>query len=115
MYGKELILDVHDCGIDKFNELDINKFFIELCDKIKMVRVQTHWWVDHMSEEPHLKGVTAVQFIQTSNITIHTLEKLECIYINIFSCKDFDTLAATNFVTDFFGGIVTNMHIIERD
>ena len=35
-YGKELILDLHDCNSDKFNRTDLEDFFIELCDLIDM-------------------------------------------------------------------------------
>ena len=43
-----------------------------------------------------------MQFILTSSIVIHTLDLLGAVYINIFSCKDFDTDAAARFTAKWF-------------
>ncbi len=108
-YGKELILDMHDCNTAKFNRKDIKEFFKKLCKEIDMVPEDLFFW-DYEGDEKgneeapeHLAGTSAVQFIRTSNITIHTLDKLERVYLNIFSCKDFNTLAATNYAGNYFG------------
>jgi len=43
-YGKELILDIHECGVSKFNRKDIEEYCIQLCDLIDMVREKIHFW-----------------------------------------------------------------------
>ena len=114
-YGKELILDLHDCNPELFNEKDLTRFFKELCELIDMQREPLHFWVYEDPEEkakapPHLKGTSAVQFIQTSNITIHALDDLKAVYLNVFSCKDFESLDVMVFAKEFFGGeIVSNL------
>ena len=119
-YGKELILDLHNCDASKFNRRDLVEFFEELCDKINMERCELFWWDDEglppeeCQTEPHLKGTSAVQFIMTSNITIHTLDLLGAAYINVFSCKDFDAAKATQFCETWFRGRVVASHSIER-
>ena len=78
------------------------------------------WWDDYDLEpelqqtEPHTKGTTAVQFILTSNITIHTLDLLQNVYINIFSCKEFDTDVAVKFSVEWFKGKNVNSVVVER-
>ena len=117
-YGIELILDLHKCNSKKFTKYYINKFFKELCKEIDMEACKVTFWEYDTQEEfdaapPHLKGITGVQFISTSNITIHTLYDLKAVYLNIFSCKDFDTLGAMIFCKEFFGGeIIKNLKII---
>jgi len=64
--------------------------------------------------EPHLVGTSAIQFIKTSNITIHTLDLLKNVYLNVFSCKDFDTEVVKSFSSNFFDGDVMNFTVIER-
>ena len=64
--------------------------------------------------EPHLKGTTAVQFIMTSNIVIHTLDLMGNVYINIFSCKEFDPEDAAEFTAKWFKGKVVNSQVIDR-
>jgi S-adenosylmethionine/arginine decarboxylase-like enzyme len=119
-YGKELIIDIHKCDPSTFNRRNINKYFKELCQLIDMEPEKLCWWDDHgvpleeRQTEPHLKGTTAVQFIKTSNIVIHTLDLLQNVYINIFSCKKFDAEIAKDFSAKWFKGEIINSHIIER-
>ena len=119
-YGYELILDIHNCNELKFTRNDIEKYFSTLCDLIGMQRDDLHFWDDQglppeeCQTESHLKGTSAVQFIRTSNITIHTLDLLRVVFLNIFSCKKFDYQTAKQFSADWFEGDVINCHEIER-
>ena len=119
-YGKELIIDLHDCNSDKFTRKNIRNYFKRMCDLIDMERCQLYWWDDlHTPEEeketePHLVGTSAIQFIKTSNITIHTLDILQQAYINIFSCKDFDEKVAAKFSKEWFKGTIVNKKVIKR-
>ena len=119
-YGKELILDLHECNPETFTRKSIKNYFVELCDLIEMQRCKLTWWddvgvpEDEKQTEPHLKGTSAVQFILTSNNVIHTLDLIGNVYINIFSCKDFDAKSAMSFSEKWFRGQTASFHIIER-
>lgn len=121
MYGKELILDLHDCDTSKFNRKDIESYLSELCDEvIDMERADLHWW-DYADDPeyyaiapPHLKGTSCVQFIMTSTIVIHTLEDLGKAFINVFSCRTFDENETAAFTAKFFGGKIKTMQSIDR-
>ena len=119
-YGKELILDLHDCDNTLFNRIDLRRYFKLLCKLIDMQRCKLTFWDDvGVPEEEkqtaaHTKGTSAVQFILTSNITIHTLDITKSVYINIFSCKDFNEFDAENFTKTFFKGNVIQSLTIDR-
>ena len=119
-YGKELILDLHDCEVSAFNHKDIESFMDDLCKAIGMTQCALHFWDDLDTPEnekqtsPHTVGTSAVQFILTSNVTIHTLNLLEAVYLNIFSCKDFDADAAVAVALDWFGGAIVTKVEIDR-
>lgn len=119
-YGKELILDLHDCDPTTFNRDSIREYFMKLCDLIDMEACDLHFWDDENVPEsdkqtdPKTMGTSAIQFIITSNITIHTLDKLRAVYLNIFSCKDFDASLVTGFSVAWFGGTVKQRKDIER-
>lgn len=50
-----------------------------------------------------LEGYSAVQFIETSSVTIHFDDKLgDRAFIDIFSCKFFDPFAAERFAQKYF-------------
>ncbi len=120
MYGKELILDLHECDVEGFHRKFIELYFIALCKKIDMARCELHFWDDLDTPEsekqtsPHTKGTSAVQFILTSNITIHTLDELGKVFINIFSCKDFDSNIVAGFSEKWFRGKVVKKTEVTR-
>ena len=85
-YGFELILDLHGCDVATFNRESLDAYFEKLCKAIKMQKCERYFWDDvGLPEEqkqtsPHTKGSSAVQFILTSSIVIHTLDLLEAVY-----------------------------------
>jgi S-adenosylmethionine/arginine decarboxylase-like enzyme len=119
-YGMELVMDLHDCDHTKFTREGLTQFFKELCDHIGMEREALHFWdyegypMHKDKAPPHLKGTSAVQFIKTSSIVIHSLDDLHRIYINIFSCKEFSAADAVGFATEFFGAGWCGHHSFER-
>lgn len=119
-YGYELILDLHSCDVSTFNRESLKSFFEKLCDEIKMTRCELHFWDDvgvppeEQQTSPHTKGTSAVQFILTSTIVIHTLDLLKAVYINIFSCKEFDKDKAEQLTKEWFGAKECRSYFIER-
>ncbi|MFH1385208.1 MAG: S-adenosylmethionine decarboxylase [Candidatus Omnitrophota bacterium] len=95
-YGYELILDLHGCDPTTFNRKSLDNYFEKLCKAIDMEKCDRYFWddvgvpVDEQQTSPHTRGTSAVQFILTSTIVIHTLDLLKAVYANIFSCKEFD-------------------------
>jgi len=119
-YGKELILDLHGCNVSTFNRNSLRGYFKAICQEIDMTRCKLVFWDDvGVSEEekqtsPHTKGTSAVQFILTSSIVIHTLDLLGAVYVNIFSCKDFDADKARQFTKEWFEAKTFIAHVISR-
>lgn len=119
-YGKELILDLHNCDPSTFTRLSIREYLKEICERIEMERCKLCWWddlhtpIEEKETEPHLVGTSVVQFIKTSNITIHTLDVLKKVYINIFSCKDFNVDTVIDFSEGWFEGKIINKKTIWR-
>ncbi len=119
-YGKELIIDLHNCNINMFNRKSLRKYFKEICKLIDMQRAKLVFWDDVGIPEnqkqtlPHTTGTSAIQFILTSNITIHTLDIMKRVYVNIFSCKDFDSKIAGDFTKEYFGGEIIQSLSIDR-
>ena len=119
-YGYELILDLHGCDLSTFNRHSIEGYFEQLCNQINMTQCDLYFWDDigvdpeEQQTSPHTKGTSAVQFILTSTIVIHTLELLEAVYVNIFSCKEFDKDKAEKFTIKWFKAEKCNTNFIER-
>ena len=119
-YGYELILDLHGCDVSTFNRDSLDGYFEKLCNAIKMTKCERYFWDDvgvppeEQQTSPHTKGTSAVQFILTSNIVVHTLDELCAVYVNVFSCKEFDPRVAKEVTTKWFRAHDCTSHWIER-
>lgn len=122
-YGQELILDLCQCDVSLFTRESIAQYFADVCERIGMVRADLHFWdyedasqeeIEKAQKNPHVFGISAVQFILTSSIVIHTLPGLGLCFVNIFSCKRFNACMAVNFTAGWFNGEIDGSTSIER-
>lgn len=119
-YGKELIIDLHNCKVAQFNRKSIRKYLKGMCEILDMKREKLCWWDDlhtapeEKETEAHLVGTSVVQFIKTSNITIHTLDLLGKVFINVFSCKEFNEDKVVKFSKYWFDGELASRTVIRR-
>lgn len=60
------------------------------------------------------KGYTLVQLIETSDITCHFIEETNDMYLDIFSCKEYDIHVAMDVIKQFFNPEKTKTHFILR-
>lgn len=113
-YGREFLLDLHNCDPNTFTRESLRNFCIRLCELIDMERGPIYFWdeqgvpEDQKETEPHIVGTSVIQFIRTSSITIHSLHVLRRVYLNVFSCKDFDAEKVEECAVNWFQGDVVN-------
>lgn len=100
-YGKELILDLFGCSDRILSKRDIKKFVYELCELIKMKRYKGVY-VCYFGNK-YSKGYSVFQFIETSSITGHFSDEYRSAYLNIFSCKPFNSKEVACFSKFYFG------------
>lgn len=105
-YGQELILDLHNCEPRSFTYYSVRDFFRQLCERIGMERCGFAYVESEPGddEDPKTHGLSAVQFIVKSSITIHCLDKMSRVYLNVFSCDSFDRDEVEQFAVGWFGG-----------
>ncbi len=111
-YGYSSVLDVVECDSSTFTRVSIEEFLVALCDAIVMEREDLHFWDYEGDPEgyevapSHLRGVSAVQFIKTSSVVIHTLDELDTVFLDLFSCKPYDVNKVIGIVESHFKGDV---------
>jgi len=54
-----------------------------------------------------------MQFIETSSVTVHTDEVCDRCFVDVFSCRPFDSSAATAVAVAHFGGTFT-LRVLHR-
>jgi len=112
-WGTELQLDCGECDLASIKDADnIKAFAKELVEQIDMVAYGPPQVVHFGSEDK--MGFTLVQLIETSNITAHFSEDTSSAFINVFSCKNFDTLTVKEVVKKYFKSKQILMNRINR-
>ena len=113
-YGLELVIDLKNCDLSDLSKKKMSRFFVELCEHVDMTRHgEPLFWEDH-SNVPHLNGISGIQFIETSNVVCHALPLLRAVYINLFSCKEFEPNDTLNFCKEFWGASSENHTVLVR-
>ena len=112
MWGKLAVIDLRGCNERIKEKAEIKRFIQKLCIIIGMKRVGPTK-VKRFGKGK-LEGYSAFQFIETSSITCHLDETKNRAFIDIFSCKDFDTKKAVDFSKRFFQAQETQSRSIIR-
>lgn len=118
-YGHEVIVDVREADVERFNRSSIETFLGVLCSGLRLERASFHFWDYETQEErdgapAHLRGVSAVQFVMTSTIVIHTLDASRQVLLNVFACGEVDAEIVQRITLEAFGGRVASCHSIQR-
>jgi S-adenosylmethionine/arginine decarboxylase-like enzyme len=105
-WGMLAALDLHDCERRRLADPDsIRRFVPALVDAIGM-RAHGPLMLDRFGDG-ELEGWSAMQFIETSSITLHADEVSGRLFVDVFSCRDFDPHVAVALAVAHFGGRAT--------
>jgi S-adenosylmethionine/arginine decarboxylase-like enzyme len=100
-WGKHLILDAAGCSPKRIgSSIVIKNFTNELVRRIDMKAYGEPQIV--MFGTGNKKGYTLIQLIETSNIAGHFVEENNSMYLDVFSCKNFDPDVVKQAVNEFF-------------
>lgn len=113
-WGYHLVLDCGKCLPHTIRDAAvITKFSKHLVKKIDMVPYGEPQVV--MFGTGNKKGYTLVQLIETSNICAHFVEETNDMYLDVFSCKPFNTADVKDVVDHFFLPEKVNEVFLTRD
>ena len=99
-WGYHAMFDCSGCDKDAVQSKDaIAAFIKDVIQRIDMVAVGEPK-IEYLCEGDPKEGYSFVQLISTSNITGHLMNSGE-VYIDIFSCKEFDPKIAEQCIVDF--------------
>jgi len=111
VWGIASSFDIYQCNPETIRDADkIRQFVVELCDLIDMKRFQDTMVVN-FGEDERVAGFSMVQLIETSLISAHFANLTNTAYLDVFSCKPYDSEIVADFAKNFFGGaeIITNV------
>lgn len=112
-WGKLASINLYGCDSELIkSKKHIKKFIVELCKLIDMKRYGR--CLIKSFGKGNLKGTSALQFIETSSITVHNDETENRVFVDIFSCKDFDENKAEQFSKKFFKATHSGKKVLIR-
>ena len=114
VWGIASAIDIYNCDPMKIRDADeIRRFVVELCDLIEMKRFgETQ--VVHFGEDERVAGYSMIQLIETSLISAHFANQTNTTYLDVFSCKPYDSEEVRAFCHNFFAGSHSILHVTLR-
>jgi S-adenosylmethionine/arginine decarboxylase-like enzyme len=113
-WGTSLIVDVMNCDPATIRSKEkIQDYVIQLCKLIEMTR-HGDCQIVHFGTG-NKEGYSMVQLIETSCITGHFANDINAAFIDIFSCKDFNSDEVEDFTRRFFGSNLSSSIVTDRN
>jgi S-adenosylmethionine/arginine decarboxylase-like enzyme len=114
-WGIDLVLDLGGCDPATITSAErLAEFATELCRLIDM-RAYGPPTIERFGlADEKTAGYTLVQLIETSSVVAHFCDAWRASYVNVFSCRPFDTEIAAGFVAGFFGAQRTRQTVLVR-
>lgn len=115
-WGHHLMLDCSGCdAVAMTNKHIISLFVKQLVKDINMVAVGEPWIERTAIGMPDKEGFSLYQLIVTSNVSAHFIDEQQHIYLDVFSCKEFDIDTVKEVVTTYFTPTKMKATLVNRN
>ena len=115
-WGHHLMLDCGGCELRLITDKDNVKSFVkELVEAIDMTAVGEPWIERTAIGIPDKEGFSLYQLIVTSSISAHFVDEARQIYLDVFSCKEFDEIIVKKLVLSYFIPTKIKSNFIKRN
>ena len=114
-WGYHQILDISGCDNTAIQDKTvIYRWVKDLVKRIDMVAYGEPVIEHFATHDPAKAGISCVQLIETSNICVHFVPQDNTAYVDVFSCKTFDTEEVKRCFSEYFGGTRMRMTFLHR-
>jgi len=102
-WGMLAAIDLHGCDRARLADPDTIRRFVPAVIEAIGMRAHGPLAIDRFGDD-ELEGWSAMQFIETSSITVHADEVYCRCFVDVFSCRRFDPERAAAVAARHFGG-----------
>ena len=102
-WGTLAAIDLHGGDRARLADPDSIRRFVPAVIAAIGMRAHGPLMIDRFGDD-ELEGWSALQFIETSSITIHADEVFARCFVDVFSCQPFDPEVAAAIAVEHFGG-----------
>lgn len=111
-YGQHLIATVQGCNDQLLSIEKMYEFLTQMADDIDMVRFGAP--IVARFGGGIETGLSGVQLIETSAITVHTNDAHRDMYLDVFSCKPYEAETVERVIEEFFAPRSVSKEVIYR-
>lgn len=113
-WGKLTSIDLKNCDLGLMTSKFAIQIYVDrLCELINMKK-HGDTIIENFGEHKEVAGYSIVQLIETSSITGHFVNDTRNIYIDIFSCGDYDSDLAADCTSKYFEAKSCKINVLER-
>ena len=114
-FGPHLMLDGYGCDRTRLEDLNlIYRILEELPDRIGMTRIMPPYVFKYSGVRSEDWGISGFVLIAESHISIHTFPEKNFVSADIFSCKAFDSDAASEYLKAAFDMEKMESNMLDR-
>lgn len=114
-FGKHVTIDASSCSWEKLtNQSLIYNLLNELPEKIGMHKMTLPYVVEWMDKGAKIPGISGFVMIAESHISIHTFPEKDYVFIDVFSCVNFEVEKAIDLLLDFFEAKKNTTKVVTR-
>ena len=114
-FGPHLMLDGYGCDRAKLEDLNlIYRILEELPNRIGMTRIMPPYVFKYSGVRAEDWGISGFVLIAESHISIHTFPEKNFVSVDIFSCKEFDSEAASEYLKAAFEMEKVESNMLDR-
>ena len=115
-WGYHLLLDCKQGNLEKISCKDnVTAFVTQLVNDIDMKAYGDLLIERFATHDPNKAGISFCQMIETSNITGHFVDLNGDFYIDVFSCKPYNTSTVLDLIQKYFNPASVSTKFIDRD
>ena len=115
VFGPHLIVDLKNCNKEKLaNKEIVRDLLLNLPSSIGMTRISEPQVFYYSGDIPEDHGVTGTVVLAESHCSVHTFQDKGYCFVDIFSCKSFDTDKALQQIKDTFESQICESQVIIR-
>ena len=102
-WGMLAAIDLHGCDRERLADPDTLRRFVPAVIAAIGMRAHGPLHLERFGDDD-LEGWSAMQFIETSSVTLHADEVWGRCFVDVFSCRAFDADVAAAVAVEHFGG-----------
>lgn len=114
-FGPHLMLDLHKCNRSKLTNFRLMYNLLKnMPEKIGMTRISEPQLMRYKDRWAKTPGITGFVILAESHVSLHTFPDDDFVFLDIFSCRNFDYKSTKEYLISFFESKSPQARVVKR-